>query len=70
MTAAPAAANQIVFAAAGNFGFVDFDQAGQRTAARASMLGRSLAQMSHAALYEPESELALQLRRRDAIGVP
>jgi hypothetical protein len=51
LMAAPAASgDRIVFAAAGDFGFVQLDKSGKRAAPWASMLRRSLAQSSHAVL--------------------
>src|SRR5690349_21493275 len=52
--APPTADERIVLVAAGKLGLVDLDQTGERGAAGASMLRRSLAESSQALLYEPE----------------
>ena len=50
MTAPATASDRVVFAAAGDFGFIDLDEAGSGLRPGASMLQRSLAQISHAVL--------------------
>ena len=51
MAAASAAAgDRIVFAAAGDFGFIHLDKTGKRAAPRASTLRRRLAQSNYAGL--------------------
>lgn len=50
LVAAPAAGQRLVLAAAGDLGFVDLDQARERVAVGATMLRRSLPQISQAVL--------------------
>ena len=68
--AAPATArDRIVFTAAGDFGFIDLDEAGQRAAARREHAAAQLGADQPRRLVRAESELTLQLQSRDAIGV-
>ena len=70
LMAAPAAArDRIVFAAARDFGFINLDQTGQRAAARREHAAAQLGADQPRRLVGAESELALQLQSRDAIGV-
>jgi hypothetical protein len=67
--AAPAAAGQrIVLAAAGDLGFVDLDQAGERAAAGRHHAAAQLGTEQPRGLVGAEVELALQLQSRDAVG--
>ena len=50
LVAAPAAGQRLVLAAAGDLGFVDLDEARERVAVGATMLRRSLPQISQAVL--------------------
>ena len=70
LMAAPAAArDRIVFAAARDFGFINLNQTGQRAAARREHAAAQLGADQPRRLVGAESELALQLQSRDAIGV-
>src|SRR5207245_3442861 len=69
MTAPAAAGNRIVFAAADDFGFVDLNQAGKRAAAGGEHAAAQLGADQPGRLVRAESELALQLQRRDPVGV-
>ena len=70
LMAAPATAgDRIVFAAARDFGFINFDQAGKRAAARGEHAAAQLGADQPRSLVGAEGELALQLQSRDAVGV-
>jgi len=69
MTASATARDRIVFAAAGDFGFIDLDEAGQRAATRREHAAAQLGADQPRGLVGAESELTLQLQSRDAIGV-
>ena len=70
LMAAPAAARQrIVFAAADDFGFVDFDEAGEQAAAGGQHAAAQLGADQPSRLVGAEGELTLQLQGRDAVGV-
>src|SRR5882757_6461412 len=70
LMAAPATAgDRIVFAAAGDFGFINLDEAGQEAAARGEHAAAQLGADQPRRLVGAESELTLQLQSRDAIGV-
>ena len=70
LMAAPATAGDgIVFAAASDLGFIDLDQAGERAAARGEHAAAQFGAQQPRRLVRAESELTLQLQRRDAIGV-
>ena len=70
LMAAPATAGErVVFAAAGDFGFIDLDEAGQGAAARREHAAAQLGADQPRRLVGAEGELALQLQRRDAVGV-
>ena len=68
--AAPATArDRVVFAAAGDFGLIDLDKAGQGAAARSEHAAAQLGADQPRRLVGAEGELALQLQSRDAVGV-
>ena len=68
--AAPAAAGErIVLAAAGDFGLVDLDQAGERVAAGRDHAAAQLGAEQPGGLVGAQAELALQLQGRDAVGM-
>src|SRR5260370_21733559 len=68
--AAPATArDRIVFAAANDFGFINLDKAGKRSAAGGRHAAAQLGADQPRRLVGAEGELALQLQGRDAIGV-
>jgi len=70
LMAAPATVgDRIVFAAACDFGFIDLDEASQEAAARGDHAAAQLGADQPRRLVGAESELALQLQRRDAVGV-
>ena len=70
LMAAPATArDRIVFTAAGDFGFIDLDQSGKRAAARSEHAAAQLGADQPRRLVGAETELALQLQSRDAVGV-
>jgi len=68
--AAPATTgDRIVLAAADNFGFIHLDKAGKRAALRGEHAAAQFGAEQPRRLIGAESELTLQLQRRDAIGV-
>ena len=69
VTAPTAAAHGIMLAAARDRGFVDLDQAGQRAAVRGDHAAAQLGAEQPCRLVRAEGELALQLQRRDAVGM-
>jgi len=69
MTTATAAGERIVLAAADDYGFIDLDQAGQRRAARRHHAAPQLGAQQPSRLIGAQSKLALQLQRRDAVGM-
>ena len=70
LMAAPATArDRIVFTAARDFGFIDLDQSGKRAAARSEHAAAQLGADQPRRLVGAETELALQLQSRDAVGV-
>ena len=70
LMAAPAAAgDRIVLAAADDLGFIDLDEAGERAAARRQHAAAQLGTNQPSRLVGTEGELALQLQRRDPVGV-
>jgi hypothetical protein len=70
LMAAPATAgDRIVFTAAGDFGFIDLDEAGQGAAARREHAAAQLGAEEPRRLVGAEGELALQLQSRDAVRV-
>jgi len=69
LVAAPAAGDRIVFAAANDLGFINFDQAGKRASARGEHAAAQLGADQPRRLVGAEGELALQLQSRDAVGV-
>jgi len=70
LMAAPATAgDRVVLAAARDFGFIDLDEAGQGAATRREHAAAQLGADQPRRLVGAESELALQLQSRDAIGV-
>src|SRR4051794_30373872 len=70
LMAAPATArDRIVFGAAGDFGFINLDEAGQQAATRRAHAAAQLGADQPRRLVGAESELALQLQSRDAVGV-
>jgi len=70
LMAAPAAAgDRIVFPAARDFGFIHFDEAGERAAAWGEHALAQFGADQPRRLVRAESELTLQLQRRDAVGV-
>ena len=70
LVAAPAAAGEgIMLAAAGDFAHVDFDQAGERGAARRHHAAAQLGAQQPSALVGAEGELTLQLQSRDPVGM-
>ena len=70
LMAAPATAgDRVAFAAARDFGFIDLDEAGQGAATRREHAAAQLGADQPRRLVGAESELALQLQSRDAIGV-
>jgi len=70
LMAAPATAgDRVVFAAVHDFGFIDLDEAGQGAATRSEHAAAQLGADQPRRLVGAESELALQLQSRDAIGV-
>ena len=69
MAASAAAGERVMLAAAGDFGFVDLDQAGERAAAGRHHAAAQLGADQPRRLVGAEGELALQLQRRDAVGM-
>ena len=69
MAAAATTGDRIVFAATGDFGFIHLDESGERAAAGSQHALAQLGADQPGGLVGAESELALQLQRRDAIGV-
>ena len=67
--AAAAAGERIVLAAAGDFGFVDLDQAGERAAVGCDHTAAQLGAHQPRRLVRAEAELALQLQGGDAVGM-
>ena len=63
MTASAAASGRIISAAAGDFGFIHFDQPGKRTATRSQHAAAQFGADQPGRLVGTESELALQLQR-------
>ena len=69
MAASSSAGHGVMLAAAGDLGFVDLDQAGERAAAGRDHAAAQLGAQQPRRLVGAESELALQLQRRDAVGM-
>ena len=70
LVAATATARQwIIFAAAGNLGFINLNEAGQQAAVRGEHAAAQLGAEQPRRLVGTESELTLQLQRRDPVGV-
>ena len=70
LMAAPATTgDRIVLAAADNFGFIHLDKAGKWAALRGEHAAAQFGTEQPRRLIGAESELTLQLQRRDAIGV-
>ena len=69
MTAPAAAGHRIMLAAAGDLGFVDLDQSGERIAVRCHHAVAQLGADQPSRLVRAEGELALQLQCRDAVGM-
>ena len=69
MAASAATGERIVLAAADDFGLVDFNQAGQRAAARCHHAAAQLGGHQPRRFVRAHGELALQLQRRDAVGM-
>jgi hypothetical protein len=69
MAASAAAGHGILLAAAGDLGLVDLDQAGQGAAAGRHHAAAQLGAHQPRRLVGAEGELALQLQRRDAVGM-
>ena len=70
LMAAPATTgDRIVLAAADNFGFIHLDKAGKRAALRGEHAAAQFGAEQPRRLIGAESELTLQLQRRDAIGM-
>jgi hypothetical protein len=70
LMAAPAAAGErIVLAAADDLGFIDLDKAGERAAAGRQHAAAQLGTNKPRRLVGTKGELALQLQRRDPVGV-
>ena len=69
MAASAATGDRIVFAAAGDFGFIHLDETGERAAARGEHAAAQFGAEQPRGLVGAESELTLQLQRRDAVGV-
>jgi len=63
MTTATAAGERIVLAAAGDYGFIDLDQAGQRRAPGRHHAAPQLSAQQPRCLIGAQSKLALQLQR-------
>ena len=60
---------RIVFAATGDFGFIHLDKPGKRAAPRGEHAAAQFGAEQPGCLIGAESELTLQLQRRDAIGM-
>ena len=69
MAASAAPGDRIVLAAASDFGFIHFDETGERAATRGEHAAAQFGAEQPRCLIGAESKLALQLQRRDAIGV-
>jgi hypothetical protein len=69
MAAATAAGERIVLTAAGNFGFVDLNQAGERDPTGRDHAVAQLAAEQPGTAVRPQAELSLQLQGRDAVGM-
>jgi len=69
VAAAATARDRIVFAAADDFGFVDFDEAGEQASAGGQHAAAQLGADQPSRLVGAEGELTLQLQGRDAVGV-
>lgn len=69
MAAAAATDERIVLAAAEDFGLVDLDQAAQRRAVGRHHAATQLGTQQPSGLVGTQGELALQLQRRDAVGM-
>src|SRR3954464_3278742 len=70
LMAAPTAAGQgVVLAAADDLGFVDLDEPGQGAAIAGHHAAPKLGTQQQSRFVGAEAELALQLQRRDAVGV-
>jgi len=69
MTASAATGNGMVFAAAGDFSLIDLDEAGKRAATGGEHAAAQFGAEQPRRLVGAESELALQLQRRNAIGM-
>ena len=69
MAASAATSERIALAAADDFGLVDLDQPGQRAAAGRHHAAAQLGGHQPRRFVRAQGELALQLQRRDAVGV-
>jgi hypothetical protein len=69
MTAPAAASQRIVLAAADDLGVVDLDETGQRAAAVGYHAAPQFGTQQPSRFVGAEVELALQLQRRDAVGM-
>jgi hypothetical protein len=69
MAASAPAGDRIVFAAARDFGFIQLDETRQRAAAWREHAAAQLGADQPRRLVGAETELALQLQNRDAVGV-
>ena len=69
MAASAAASEGIVLAAADDLGLVDFDEAGERTAAGCYHAAAKFGGHQPGRFVRTQGELALQLQRRDAVGM-
>src|SRR3954452_11615593 len=70
LMATPATASQgIVLAAADDLGFVDLDEAGERAAVAGHHAAPQFGTQQPGRFVRAEAELALQLQRRDAVGM-
>ncbi len=69
VTASAATGQRTMLAAAGNLGFIDLDQTGERIAVGRHHAVAQLGADQPGRLVRAESELALQLQRRDAVGM-
>ena len=67
MAASAAAGERIILAAAGDLGFVDLNQAGERAAVGRHHAAAQLGAHQPGGLVGAEGELALQLQRRDPV---
>ena len=69
MTASTGTGDRIVFAAAGDFSLIDLDEAGERAATGGEHAAAQFGAEQPRRLVGAKSELALQLQRRNAIGM-